>query len=192
VLGTALDWAGRLTHELRESCNDDFGIHPVVREWYGALIAMVQHQPAAERWLEGAGRFGTPAEPMALPWFTACRLTGWASGWPMTCSPSTRSLASRLNRTLKRTAKTCRLFGECIGSAGRGAGATRWRLLMVQASPHVPSVVWNAEPTGRHPGPIGVTPRAAGPRHHPMFGGADPGSPALLRLIDRAELKEYS
>jgi hypothetical protein len=32
--------------------------------------------PAGEALLEGAGNFGTPAEPLALPWFTACRLTG--------------------------------------------------------------------------------------------------------------------
>lgn len=75
VVGTALDWAGLLTPDVRESWFGGFNIHPVVREWYAALIGLIQHQPAAEALLEGAGNFGTPAAPLAMPWFTACRLT---------------------------------------------------------------------------------------------------------------------
>jgi hypothetical protein len=75
VLGTALRWAGRLTPDVLASWTDDFDIHPVVRECYSALILMVQHRPAEEASLEGAGNFGTPSEPLAQPWFTSCRLT---------------------------------------------------------------------------------------------------------------------
>jgi hypothetical protein len=75
LIGTALRWAGLLSPDVRAAFTNDFEYHPVIREWYAALIGMVQHRPAKAALLEGAGNFGTPAEPLALPWFTACRLT---------------------------------------------------------------------------------------------------------------------
>jgi hypothetical protein len=75
VVWTALQWAGRLTPDVQAAWSNDFEYHPIVRDWQGVLIGLIQHEPPAEALLEGAGMFGTPAEPEALPWFTGCRLT---------------------------------------------------------------------------------------------------------------------
>ena len=43
---------------------------PTVDEWYRTLVAMSRRPPQEERLIEGLGNFG-----VALPAFTACRLT---------------------------------------------------------------------------------------------------------------------
>src|SRR5688572_23166871 len=70
VVWTALQWAGLLTPDVQAAWDNDVECHPVVREWQGVLIGMNQHEL-----LEGVGNLGTPDDPQALPWFTACRLT---------------------------------------------------------------------------------------------------------------------
>src|SRR5688572_15405379 len=75
VVWTALQWAGLLTPDVQAAWDNDFEWHPVVRDWQGILIGMIQPVPPEEALFEGAGNLGTPAEPVALPWFTACRLT---------------------------------------------------------------------------------------------------------------------
>lgn len=75
VVGLALRWAGRLSPDVEAGLRDDFEYDPVVKACYGSLIRMIQHQPRSESLLEGAGNFGTPENPIAMPTFTACRLT---------------------------------------------------------------------------------------------------------------------
>jgi len=75
VIHLALRWAGQLSPDVEAGLQNDFEYHPVVKTCYGALIRMIQHQPSSAALMEGAGNFGTPENPIAMPTFTACRLT---------------------------------------------------------------------------------------------------------------------
>lgn len=75
VVRLALQWAGQLSPDVEAGLHNDFDYHPTVKKCYGSLIRMIQHLPKSAALMEGAGNFGTPENPIAMPTFTACRLT---------------------------------------------------------------------------------------------------------------------
>jgi hypothetical protein len=74
VVGQTLRWAELVDEDVVSSW-----VHweycPAILGCYGALIAMIQHQPTNEALFEGRGNFGTPQDPVQFPHFTSCRLT---------------------------------------------------------------------------------------------------------------------
>ncbi len=85
VVGRALHWAGLVDDQVRTAWMSD-EYCPAITQCYGALIRMIRQvlkvgfkepERPGEPLFEGAGNFGTPDNPHAMPQFTACWLTAY-------------------------------------------------------------------------------------------------------------------
>jgi hypothetical protein len=74
IVSQAIIWANLWSKEIDLAWNR-FEYHPVIRSVYGALIQMIQDQPASDVFFKGAGNFGTSENPASFPHFTSCSLT---------------------------------------------------------------------------------------------------------------------